>query len=632
MRRWFLEALLLALATGSPIVAFCTADDVAAHPRLQSDGNEVDSPQSLRDAIEHTPPSDRKHHEQLMVQLSVQAALREATRFVGSEQFREAVERLEPLVAHANGSAEFLDTLAAAYSGRIQQLLGEQKYAEARLLSSRLGVLTANGVVASGTTATPAASDATTSRDAPQSASSSHASTASIARAEPQSASARSVNQLFAGSLRNFGEKVRQTTSSVIPTIRTVPSSAVTAERGAAPPSGTHSQLAQADRLYEAGQFADASGLYDVANRSGLPLQDDHKKRWGYCIGFQAYQRYEALRQKPAGSVAPEQWAELEAQLQRSVELRPSAEFRSWANAALLQVAQQKRWSGAQVAEAGRATLASQNFVGWANQRIEPRGFGNMLRSAAAWETLETENFIIQHRNRALAEEVGQIAEHARRFSHEKWFGNEPLENWVPKCHVVLYPTSQEYTQATGVGPQSPGHSRFSNEGGRITSRRLDVRADDPTMKVAVLPHEITHVVLAGRFGSSNVPRWADEGMAVLTEPDAQRQAHLANLLNSRNSGQFFRPSQIMTLADYPAGGQLREFYAHSVGICHFLVERGGPQRLVAFLRVALLRNDYEAALRQVYGFADFVTLEDEFERHLAGLNQSRAAPLAAAR
>ena len=45
-----------------------------------------------------------------------------------------------------------------------------------------------------------------------------------------------------------------------------------------------------------------------------------------------------------------------------------------------------------------------------------------------------------------------------------------------------------------------------------------------------MLPHEATHVVLAGQFGDQPVPRWADEGMAVLTEPRDKIDRHLRNL------------------------------------------------------------------------------------------------------
>ena len=48
---------------------------------------------------------------------------------------------------------------------------------------------------------------------------------------------------------------------------------------------------------------------------------------------------------------------------------------------------------------------------------------------------------------------------------------------------------------------------------------RTNLRADHPQVLTAILPHEVTHVVLADLFTTQQIPRWADEGMAVLAEP-----------------------------------------------------------------------------------------------------------------
>ena len=41
----------------------------------------------------------------------------------------------------------------------------------------------------------------------------------------------------------------------------------------------------------------------------------------------------------------------------------------------------------------------------------------------------------------------------------------------------------------------------------------MDLHCDDANMLVGVLPHETTHVVLAGRFGRHLVPRGSDQGV-----------------------------------------------------------------------------------------------------------------------
>src|SRR5207244_3282532 len=107
-------------------------------------------------------------------------------------------------------------------------------------------------------------------------------------------------------------------------------------------------------------------------------------------------------------------------------------------------------------------------------------------------------------------------------------------------------------------------------ENGRLVTRRIDLHCDDPNMIVAVLPHETTHVVLAGQFGDVQVPRWADEGMAVLTEPRDKVERHLHNLDRCRQDGQLFSLRQLMQMHDYPDPRYIGAFYAESVSLVDF--------------------------------------------------------------
>src|SRR2546430_345621 len=102
-------------------------------------------------------------------------------------------------------------------------------------------------------------------------------------------------------------------------------------------------------------------------------------------------------------------------------------------------------------------------------------------------------------------------------MSHEvsrKWFANEG-EAWSAKCDIFLHANGQDYHKHTDVNPSSPGHSRTDADrtNRRIVSRQVHLRCDNPTLLTAVLPHETTHVIIAGQYGPHAVPRWADEGV-----------------------------------------------------------------------------------------------------------------------
>src|SRR5262249_59337015 len=111
---------------------------------------------------------------------------------------------------------------------------------------------------------------------------------------------------------------------------------------------------------------------------------------------------------------------------------------------------------------------------------------------------------------------------------------------------------------------------------------------DDPNLLPAVLPHETTHIVLAGQFGDHLVPRWADEGIAVLSEPREKVERHLRNLSRCRQEGQVFHLRHLMQLGEYPDPRSISAFYAQSVSLVEFLANERGPQEFAAFLRDGL--------------------------------------------
>jgi hypothetical protein len=216
-----------------------------------------------------------------------------------------------------------------------------------------------------------------------------------------------------------------------------------------------------------------------------------------------------------------------------------------------------------------------------------------------------------------VAEDAARVAERTRVEMQRKWFGVEGAR-WSPPCEIYLHATGQDYSRATGVPATSPGHSSFRVESGRVVSRRIDLHCDDPNLLTAVLPHETTHAVLAGNFGDQPVPRWADEGMAVLTEPKDKIDRHLRQLPQFRRDSHLFRLRQLLSMADYPDRRYVASFYAQSVSVVEFLSGLKGPRVFTEFLRDGV-RGQWEAALQRHYGIHDFAQLESAWERHAFG-------------
>src|SRR4030095_14264065 len=129
-----------------------------------------------------------------------------------------------------------------------------------------------------------------------------------------------------------------------------------------------------------------------------------------------------------------------------------------------------------------------------------------------------------------------------------RWYGSAPKGPWTPKCDIYLYPTPRLFSQMTGQPEESPGFSTMGMNGGRIIARRVNLRVDHPNLLRAILPHEITHVVLAALFPHQQIPRWADEGMAVLAEPLAEQHLRATDLNQPLSTGQLFKLDQLMVM------------------------------------------------------------------------------------
>jgi hypothetical protein len=212
-----------------------------------------------------------------------------------------------------------------------------------------------------------------------------------------------------------------------------------------------------------------------------------------------------------------------------------------------------------------------------------------------------------------LAQRVAEVAEHTRVAMQLKWFSGTSV--WTPKCDLYLHADGKQYSQATGQY-NSPGHSSVRIENARVIVRRIDLHCDDANMISAVLPHETTHVVLAGEFGGQFVPRWADEGMAVLTEPRQKVERHLDNLKQCRQEGRLFHLQELVQMENYPENPSfIGAFYAQSVSLVDFLSSLRGPQEFTLFLREGL-RYGYERSLQRHYDLQNFADLERRWEQH----------------
>jgi hypothetical protein len=359
-------------------------------------------------------------------------------------------------------------------------------------------------------------------------------------------------------------------------------------EANRARPAGLPDQRAsalveRADRAYDLKRYETAAQLYGQAHRLAPASVANCQAQWAYC----------RLR------------AVLEAVNRGAVEQR--ADLEREVRAALATAPQLERYA--------KKVLDRLNEPGGANVKVT-----HVPRQGSGWAVAQTANFKIYHAtSEEMAEKVARVAEATRLAMTRKWFGEMPVD-WSPACVIYLHPTGQGYAKVTGASPSAPGHSRYKQDGERVLERRIDLPADNPDMLTSTLPHETTHMVLVGRLARHCVPRWADEGMALLSEPRQRLNLHLRNLPESQRDGTLFTLRELLAQSDWPKEGRrMAAFFAQGASVVDFLCQKKDAATFVRFLREALDQGGYERALQRYYGCRGYDELEAEWKRFAFG-------------
>lgn len=228
-------------------------------------------------------------------------------------------------------------------------------------------------------------------------------------------------------------------------------------------------------------------------------------------------------------------------------------------------------------------------------------------RAAAGYPT---ENFVTDAPTPQLAKAFGEAAEKYRREKALEWLGAE-MPRWPQRCplRVEVRPGS------TG------GATTFTFSGGSrggVLSQEMKIFGGVDQLMESVLPHEITHTVLAQHFGQA-VPRWADEGGSVLSENTEERFNHDVRCREVLNQGRGIPLKHLFPMKEYP--NDMIVLYAQGYSITEYLVSQGGRRKFLQFVGQGL-RNDgknWEQALRAVYGdrFASVDELQEKWIENL---------------
>jgi len=232
-----------------------------------------------------------------------------------------------------------------------------------------------------------------------------------------------------------------------------------------------------------------------------------------------------------------------------------------------------------------------------------PLAFALVAVFASMGAAYRTQNFVVQAPTPQIAEQVGQWAEHYRKEKALVWLGQE-MPPWPEPCSLLV--------QVTMEGPSGATTFNFGAQG--VAGQQMEIRGPLDRLLASVLPHEVTHTVFAYYF-QRPVPRWADEGGAVLSEDDIECDRHDKLTRQILNQGREIRLRSLFALTKYPPR-QVECLYAEGFSMAKYLVDRSNLQTFLKFVAYGM-QHGWDGAAQTFYQHRNVEEMEEAWLKHL---------------
>jgi hypothetical protein len=219
--------------------------------------------------------------------------------------------------------------------------------------------------------------------------------------------------------------------------------------------------------------------------------------------------------------------------------------------------------------------------------------------------THTTQNFVVEAPTADIARQVGEHAEKYRKEKAVLWLGRE-MPAWGQRCPIKVTVTMG------GAG----GATSFAFDNGQILSQQMHIEGSLERLLNSVLPHEVTHTVFAYHFRCP-LPRWADEGGAVFSEDDIERDRHDKMVRQILNSGRAIPLRRLLVMKEYPP--EVMALYAEGFSVTSFLVGKSNRPAFLNFVAdgMDVRRGGWDVALQRHYQIRSVEELEQKWHTHL---------------
>jgi hypothetical protein len=239
-------------------------------------------------------------------------------------------------------------------------------------------------------------------------------------------------------------------------------------------------------------------------------------------------------------------------------------------------------------------------------------------RLRGAW-VASTGSFVVHSfRSAKEAEHTARHCEALRRDLVKLYAFETGKGKWQPKCNVFLFPDKSKYGAVVGRPAQeSLGSSLVTPPTGDIVGRRIDLRTDVTDFQNEVLPHELTHVLIADHFRDGPPPLWYDEGLALLADSQTKQALHFRDLRHGLDRGQAFSLQSLLSTTQYPSPEKTSIFYGQCASMARYLSKHAGTSKIHEFARRSQ-EVGANLALEETYGVHGVAELERMWRASLA--------------
>jgi len=211
-----------------------------------------------------------------------------------------------------------------------------------------------------------------------------------------------------------------------------------------------------------------------------------------------------------------------------------------------------------------------------------------------------------------------EAAEQYRKDLAILWLGRT-LPDWSAKCPIIIH---------VGDDLGAGGKTSFIFENGEVFGWEMEIQGSFERILDSVLPHEITHMILASYFRQP-IPRWLDEGAATSVEHQSEQEKYRRMLRHflQPNVQRCFPLNRLVAMRDYPADPM--PFYAQGFSLVEYLLEYGRQfddyehRRLVRFAQSAMQTGDWQSALQEHYGIPSLGELQLSWVEWVGGDRQT---------